>query len=33
MDAIMAVKRGETGAELPEVRPRRVTAKTRQLPS
>ena len=32
MDAIMAVKRGEADAELPEVRPRRVTAKTRQLP-
>ncbi len=32
MDAIMAVKRGEPGAALPPVRPRRVTAKTRELP-
>ena len=32
MDAITAVKRGEPGAELPPVRPRRVTAKTRELP-
>ena len=32
MDAIMAVKRGEPGAELPAVKPRRVTARTRELP-
>ena len=32
MDAIMAVKRGEPGAELPAVRPRRVTAATPELP-